>query len=261
MKIKTICSAIILLTGLLTFIKAEPVMVNQVGAGARAYSLANNYVALSNDVSGVFWNPAALSFLPIREFQISIDGLDNHNSADFHGTNEVSDVRRLRMSNVGYLLSIPATQGGLSVAATVQTPYIFDDNPTFNGVYSNVKNQTIQIQQDYKGYGGLTLIGGAFGIQLAPGFGIGASVSIVSGSEKIHRIVDQKTNGVWLDVINDDYDYTAERKYIGYDCRLGLFYAPASIIRLGMRFSLPQQIWFDENISEVYPGDRCASLS
>ena len=43
------------------------------GFGARAFSMANNYVALSNDLSAIYWNPAAMSFSLTREFQVTFD--------------------------------------------------------------------------------------------------------------------------------------------------------------------------------------------
>jgi len=42
------------------------------GFGARAFSMANNYVALSNDLSAIYWNPAAMSFSLTREFQVTL---------------------------------------------------------------------------------------------------------------------------------------------------------------------------------------------
>jgi hypothetical protein len=261
MKNKILSVSLVLSICFMTHIKADPVSGNPIGVGARAFSLANNYVALGNDLSGVFWNPGALSFLQVREFQASFDALDNRNETDFSGTKQDSDLRRLRMSNIGCLISAPVTKGGFSLAATIQTPYVFDDNPSFQGSFVNTKNQNISVQQDYKAYGGLTYLSGAFGIQVAPGLGFGGAISIISGSEKIHQIFSEKTNGDWVNVYNDDYDRTTARSYLGYDARIGVLYPPASILRFGMRFTLPQQLWFTDDFSENYPGTTTSSYS
>ncbi len=262
MKNKTLGALIVVVSGASIIAQADPVTVNQVGVGTRAYSMANNYVALSSDMSGIFWNPAALSFLPVREFQAAFDILDNHNNAEFGGTKTESDVRRIRLSNIGFLASIPASQGGLTFAGSFQSPFIFDDNPTFAGTYRNVKNQTLAINQDYKSYGGLNYISGAFGLQVAPGFGIGAAASLVVGSEKTSKVFYRTTDGAVLDTYGDDYyDQIMDRGYVGYDFRLGMFYLPAENVRVGMRLSLPQTIWFDEDFSEEYPGSALQSYS
>jgi hypothetical protein len=253
MKNKIYCTIIIGMTALSGIVKADPVTINQVGVGARAFSMANNYVALSNDLSGIFWNPAALSFLPVREFQGGIDILDNRNNADFNGTRERSDVRRIRLSSLGFLSAIPASRGGLTFAGAVQSPYIFEDNPTFSGMYRK-GDKTISLDQQFKGYGSLTYLSGAFGVQVAPGFGVGATASLVLGSERIHKIFSRYTDGQFNDPINDDYDQTIDRGNVGYDFRIGLFYSPVESLRFGMRITLPQTIWFNEDYFEYYPG-------
>jgi hypothetical protein len=261
MKKKTLFNLCVVLTGMVITAHADPVTVNQVGVGTRAYSLANNYVALSSDMSGVYWNPAALAFLPVREFQAAFDILDNHNVSEFGGVNTESNVRRIRLSNIGFLTSLPATQGGLTFAGSFQAPFIFDDNPTFMGTYRNVNNQSLNVEQDYKGYGGLNFITGAFGLQVAQGFGVGAALSFVVGSEKTSRDFYQTTDGVVLKVYDDYFHQSIDRGYIGYDCRVGLFYLPTEMIRIGMRLSLPQTIWFDENFSEDYPKSASQTYS
>ncbi len=230
---------------------ADVVIINPVGTGAKALSLANNFTALSNDVSGNFWNPAALSFVPVREFQASFDVLNNHNEASFFGTTTDSDIRRMRLANLGFLFSVPATKGGLTFAGSIQNPYIFDDNPSFSGTYSDTGNRSISLSQKYKGYGSLTYWSGSFGLQVAPGLGVGASLSLVSGSEKLRWIFTKETDGTIVNIIRDDFDRTIDRGYVGYDIRLALLYAITEKVRLGARFSLPQQIWFSEDFNEV----------
>jgi hypothetical protein len=255
---------IVVAAGLLTVISADPVTINQVGVGARAYSLANNYVALSNDMSSVFWNPAALSFLPVREFQAAFDVLDNQNETDLFGFKDKSDVRRMRLSSIGFFASLPASRGGLTFAGTLQSPFVFDETIQFKSNYPDVADQNIKVDQYYKAYGSLTYISGAFGLQVAPGFGVGLAISLVTGTDKLRWIYYKLTdNAVNPDSIeNHDFDYTQERSNLGYDCRLGLLYSVSENIRLGVRLALPQQIWFDENASEIYPHfDSLASSS
>jgi hypothetical protein len=91
MKKNKYLAEIIFLVSCAALVQADIATINQIGVGARAFSFANNYVALSNDLSGVFWNPGALSFLPVREFQFSTDLLRKTDQTDFNGTKTVSD--------------------------------------------------------------------------------------------------------------------------------------------------------------------------
>lgn len=45
-------------------------LLHEVGAGARAYALGRAYVALANDPTGVYWNPAGLEFVPRMAFTL-----------------------------------------------------------------------------------------------------------------------------------------------------------------------------------------------
>lgn len=226
---------------------ADIAVVNQVGVGARAFSLANNYVALSNDLSGVFWNPGALSFLPVREFRISTDFLRKSDNTEFAGTKAGSDLQRIRMDNIGFLFAVPTSRGGLTFAGAFQSPYIFDDNPSFKGIYKGAS-----YNQYYRDYGNLNYWSGAFGLQVAPGFGVGAAISLVTGTEKTRRLFSKLFNGVLLDTFNDNYENNVIRTYLGYDLRLGMLYS-VNKVNIGARLVLPQTIWFSESYAETYP--------
>ena len=240
---KTLLSAVVF--GAFSLVCADITAINQVGVGARAYSLANNYVAAANDMSSIFWNPAALSFIPAREFQASVDMLSNTNNTDFYGSSEGSDVRRLRLADMGYLSAVPTSRGGLTFAAAFQSPYAFDDNPSFLGQFMDKNGHSIQVSNDYRAYGDLNFWSGAFGLQVAPGLGIGAALSLVTGSEKINDVFVEDTDG--FSERNNNYAYDAERTFLGYDIRLGLLYSPIEKVRIGARLALPQTIWFNED--------------
>jgi hypothetical protein len=261
---KNILFETIAIAGCVSVLYADIITINEVGVGARAYSFANNYVALSNDMSGIFWNPAALSFLPVREFQISTEGLTNTNTTDFFGTSQKSDVRRFRMTNAGFLTALPTSRGGLTFAGAFQSPYIFDNNPSFHGSYINTFNEVVQDEDTYRGYGNLNYWSGAFGMQVAPGLGVGGALSLVTGTEKIKHSFLKLTSGVIVNSVDDDYNDTKERDYLGYDLRAGLLYSfPNKKVRIGARLVIPQTIWFDESstFSGSYKGQLNSSFS
>jgi long-subunit fatty acid transport protein len=250
---------IMAILGCVAAAKADVITVNQVGVGARALSMADNYVAAANDMSSLYWNPAALSFMPVREFQVAADMLTNSSSTDFFGTNEASSVRRMRLADVGYLTSLPTSRGGLTFGASLQNPFIFDNNPSFRGQYTDTSNNPVKDEDTSRGYGSLNYWTGAFGVQVAPGLGLGAALSLVTGNEKIKHSFLKLTSGFVADSIYDNYIDTKERDYFGYDLRLGLMYAlPGNLVRFGARLVLPQTIWFDESSS--FSGDYKGQL-
>ena len=109
--------------------------VQSVGVGAHSYSLANNFTALANDFSAVFFNPAGLAFVPIRELSISLMGIKEGASCDLGqtSTTNAAPEQRLRLSSLGWLRSIPTSQGGLAFAIGFTNPYVLDDVNSFSG--------------------------------------------------------------------------------------------------------------------------------
>ena len=133
----------------------------------------------------------------------------------------------------------------MTFAAAFQSPYTFDDNPSFLGQYTDKNGHLIQVNNDYRAYGDLNFWSGAFGLQIAPGLGIGAALSLVTGSEKINDVFVEDTDG--FSERNNNFAYDAERTFLGYDIRLGLLYSPIEKVRIGARLVLPQTIWFNED--------------
>lgn len=224
-------------------------IVHETGVGARAYGLANNFVALSDDQSGLFWNPAGLAFVPKREFQVAVDGLSQKANSDFYGQTSSSAVQHLRLANIGYLHSFPSSQGGFTIAGALQNPFTFDDVLHYSGNHG-----TVFSRRDLKDYGSLNYWTGGFGLQVAQGLGLGASLSFVTGSEDGQNVFYRDTNGILNNAdYNSDYDTKRTRTYMGYDFRVGLLYNISKNLNLGLRFVFPQTVWFSEDVTETYP--------
>jgi len=109
--------------------RADLSLIQPMGEGARAFAMANNYVALSGDLSAMFWNPAGFAFVPARELQISFDGLSQRTASTFLGndgsaTNAASSVSRPRLVDIGYMHAFPTVQGGFTLAASYHSTYL-----------------------------------------------------------------------------------------------------------------------------------------
>lgn len=239
---------------------ADLSLVQTQGVGTRAYGMANNFVALSSDQSAMFWNPAGLAFVPAREFQLSFDGLYQRDVSTFAGNQGNSSLGRPRLSNIGYMHSFPTVRGGFTIAGTFESPYIFDDVRAFTGTSLDTSFSSptpVSIEDNLRNSGELNFWSGGFGLQIAPGIGIGLSAALVNGGQQTKKTAVRRTliSGQYqiLDPYYDDYDITLNRSYIGYDIRIGFMYSFLEKFHLGARFTIPQTIWFTENMSVTYP--------
>jgi long-subunit fatty acid transport protein len=238
----------LLITLLCCFTLAQPTAAKPystaiipVGSGSSAFAMANNAVALTNDLSAVLHNPASLSFTPIREFGMGFELSSQQASTDFLDSTTKSEISRLRLAHIGVLHAVPTTQGGLSFAGLYHTPYLFDESYAYKSS-EPYRGITYSFDKIYKVHGALRYWSGAFGVQVAPGLGVGATVSLVRGSDETHETYTELTDTFVVDATDD----LIKRDYLGYDVRFGVLYSLADRWRFGARFELPQSIGFDE---------------
>ncbi len=228
-------------------------ITHSAGVGVRAYSLADNYVAVASDLSAVYWNPAGLSFLPVREIQVDVDGTSQSSSSVLFGRQRDDNLRRLQLTQIGFVHALPTSRGGLTFAAAYQRPTSFDDVFSFSTSYIDGQGNRMDLDNSYRTFGSLSRWNGAMGLQIAPGTGVGISLGLVTGTQDLSRGFLRKTNGVYRDPIADDLNESVTRSYLGYDVRVGFMYSLQNIFRLGFRFVMPQTIRFSENFEESYP--------
>jgi len=205
-----------------------------IGVGARAFAFAGNHVAAVNDLSATYWNPAALAFLPVREFQASFDIARTVGVTEASGGGiselpgaKMEDYRdRLRLRGIGAMTAIPTVQGGLTLAATYDSPFAFDDFSVFGYTGSDGVANT---ENDVR-YGDLNRWSMAFGVQVAPKVSVGLAVSIVTGEDR--TIYDHKEDNETL--------ISAEHisNYLGYSLTGGVLYLPADYLKLGFSINM-----------------------
>jgi hypothetical protein len=237
---------IVLILGLMGIAAAQTIGVparSTIGVGTRAFAMGNSYVALSDDASAMFWNPAGLAFTPVREVIVGLSGFFNGIETEFQQENVTSpnsSVRpRVRPNLIALLRAIPTTRGGFSMAFGFQNPYISDDILKYNYQIAGDWDTS-----NYRAFGQFNLWTAAFGLQVAPDFGVGAAVSLLTGRNTLRRA----SNKLY-------YEEKIIQSYLGADLRAGILYSMFDRLKLGLRIELPQFIIFDEEYTVEITSD------
>jgi len=149
-------------------------------------------------------------------------------------------------------VSVPVNRGGLTFAGAFLNPIVFDDIATYSASYEDARNPGSQIdtRNDYGAYGGLRHWSLAFGTQVAKGFGVGLSASLVTGRQRSTAVFDSSYNDTVI-LANDQSQQ--QGVYAGYDVRVGLMYNYLDKFRVGLRIALPQVLFLREDFSVLNP--------
>jgi len=211
-----------------------------IGVGARAFAFAGNHTAVVNDLSATYWNPSALAFLPVREFQASFDATRTFGTSEISGGAsalpgvKMDDYRdRLRLRGIGAMTAIPTIQGGLTLAAAYESPFAFDDFSVYGYKYDDVAVTDNDVR-----YGDLNRWSLAFGIQVAPKIAAGLSVSIISGEDR--TVFDQRLAGERYN------DLELKYSYLGYSMTGGFLYLPTDYLKLGLNLNVMMNLGVKE---------------
>lgn len=237
---------------------AESPLVLIDGVGTKAQGMGNNYTAIANDYSAVFWNPSGLAFVPVREIHAGINVAGMSTETGLGGSEKNYRKSRVGFSSAGLVRSLPTTQGGFAFALGYSTPYSFMDISRYRGVDvyndpdSALPNYSVtdvlmfgdSLWYDdakYVSNGGLGLWSAAAGWQIAKGFGIGITASYLIGRQMNHRsfITHSDHSRGYFDNVTD---IATETEYHGFDLRLGVMYQPNSFLSAGARIEIPQVI-------------------
>jgi len=207
--------------------------IGTIAVGARALSFAGNHTAVANDLSAVYWNPAALAYLPVREFFVSFDGMRTYGKTDgvtgsrvtVEPDAKMSDHRdSIRLNGAGAMTAIPTVQGGLTIAGAYERPFAFDDLSVYSYDIGNTSVSELNIR-----YGDINRWSGAFGVQVAEKVAAGLTISLITGSES--AVFDQQRNGKPYN------DLEISHNYIGYSLSGGALYLPMDYLKIGFKIN------------------------
>jgi hypothetical protein len=247
------------LLGCATLLMADPT-VSSIGIGTRAYGMANEFTALSNDFSALYWNPAGLAFVPVREVHLAVDVSRQSVETECGGSADTSWQQRFRISSAGLLQSLPTSRGGYAFALGYSSPFIFDDISNSSGpdVYKGRKplegysdtlfagDALVRERSDHSTTGQCNLWDAGMGWQLAQGFSFGFAVGLLVGSEdRRNEYVSHTAQGPF-----ENSEVHIARVYFGYDARIGFLYTTAQNLFIGCRLELPRRATVAENYTE-----------
>jgi hypothetical protein len=258
------CKPFFILALFVTTLVAESPLVTLDGVGTRSSGMANNFTAVANDYSAIFWNPAGLAFLPVREMHLSVGNNLLRNTSELNHVTTDYKKSIVRLQSAGFVRSLPTTRGGFSLAVGYSSPYNFAEIDRYAGTDVYVDKDSMLINKygsdtlfhgeeltyddvKYFSNGKLGLWSAAAGWQVAEQFGVGFTVSFIKGHLTSNYSILSHTHKGTFD---DRAEMYSETDYNGIDVRLGGLYKVTSRAAVGIRLEIPQWIRFTQTAHE-----------
>jgi len=112
---KIILASVLVLCSLVSYSQNynDALLLSQPGlySGARALSMGNSYISLSNDISGLHFNPAGLGLVKKVEISGGLNFNSFQNNTTFFGNATNSSKSSVNLNQIGILYPLPAIQG------------------------------------------------------------------------------------------------------------------------------------------------------
>tara|TARA_B100000965_G_C19539348_1_gene734849 strand:+ start:1 stop:1371 length:1371 start_codon:yes stop_codon:yes gene_type:complete len=197
---------------------------NEIGYGARSLSMGGSYTALSNDPSGMYWNPAGLASMKSGALYVETHNLHYSNNTTYFGQLKENPLRMGRLNGFGFTFPVPTIRGSLVLGFGFNRILHYDALMSFSG-FSNIDNaltfpingnnipfsKDVNRDETIASTGSVDIWTLSFGIALAENLSGGLSISRVSGKEDYNFLFGQSD-------VNDIYNqYPSD--FSSYDLR------------------------------------------
>ena len=210
------------------------------GLGARAMGMGGAFLAVADDYSALYWNPAGLAQI----HRIEIFGSMSHdrmkNSATYYGFGMSDSQSKTRLNALGLAYPVPTVRGSLVFGLGYNRLSSFDNLLTLTS--NRTPTEYVDAWETESGGLGAWSLGGA--IDVSPSLSLGAALNIWRGDDTYtwDYLVSNSQNPLldyrYLDTIDGDYS--------GVGLKFGALLHSQRNISLGFTVSSPVTFTVDE---------------
>ena len=199
------------------------------GVGARALGMGGAYVAVADDYTATFWNPAGLAQMRRLEFTGGLNNVNYSNNATFLGNPEKATNSTTALDDLGFVFPYPTQRGSLVFSVGYNRsndyssalsysgyntqssilPYLFDpearyDIPYGVGLEDTLENINITKNVNQQGVvresGGMGTWAFAAAVDVQKNLSFGLTINVMSGSYTyVRNYVEADTRNVYSD--------------------------------------------------------------
>jgi len=227
------------------------------GTGARAMGMGGAYLAVAEDFTAAYWNPAGLA--QIRDMEV-YGGLSRQtfwNDAVYFGSNRSDELSNTRLDGLGAVLPYPTYRGSLVFALGFVRTHNFDSTVRIEGYNDRVQFHKEGRAKDEGGLG-IYMVSGAIDVSSSASLGI--SLNIWDGEDEFsQKLTSTDVEDAYPDTTELYERFGWSDEYDGVNLKFGALVRGPSDLRFGATIStwLTYKILEDwEEEFEVVPSDE-----
>jgi len=247
-------------------------MYDESGSGVRAQGMGNAFVAVADDYTATYWNPAGLTLLKYSEISGDMYHLKFNTQASFSDNTLFNERTFTKFSSLGLAYKFPTTRGSFAISFGYNRFKDYDDFMRFSGFSAVSNGLEFELQNDDGSYQyypfdaavlrteeitkngnlGAWSIGG--GLQVSENLAIGLTMNFYSGSGFYAFDFYQDDTDNLYNVYPGDYSaYELHQRinseFSGWGVKLGAIYHLSEQLRLGGTIDFPSTLNVLENYS------------
>lgn len=228
----------------------EMAIGNTFGVGARTMGMGGASLALADDFTALYWNPAGMA--QIQKFELFSSFSHNTASTNTYFTgDEITGTTRSRMrpNSIGFVYPFQARRGGWAIAFGYNRPQNFDYQTAIQGVdpSSGTEFSGLAVDETDVNSGGIGIWSFGTSVYVSKRVLLGGSLDFWQGNS-LNELDTTATDLLKVDseLSRFRYDDEIDREYSGLGARIGLLAHLTDAISVGLTLVTPVELGVDE---------------
>ena len=238
---------------------------NTFGLGARTMGMGGAFLAVADDFTTLYWNPAGLA--QIRKFEL-FSGL-SHSALDAEteftrGRAAEAGNSNTRPNSIGLVYPLYVNRGGFAFALGYNRPQNFDSEVAIQGLdpSSGSVFSGFDVDETTSKSGGMGIWSFGMGVFISKNILLGGSIDFWHGSSFTElNSAAEDINNIDPEVAGFAFHDTMDRDYSGLSGRVGVLAFAGENVTLGGTVTLPadlevNEVWEQQTIVQFDDGEE-----
>ena len=238
---------------------------NTFGLGARTMGMGGAFLAVADDFTTLYWNPAGLA--QIRKFEL-FSGLSHSElgaETEFtRGRAAEADNSNTRPNSIGLVYPLYVNRGGFAFALGYNRPQNFDSEVAIQGLdpSSGSVFSGFDVDETTSKSGGMGIWSFGMGVFISKNILLGGSIDFWHGSSFTElNSAAEDINNIDSEVAGFAFHDTMDRDYSGLSGRVGVLAFAGENVTLGGTVTLPanlevSEVWEQQTIVQFDDGEE-----